>query len=417
MSIPPRDPSSPLELLNEPEDLSLGGAAPQGPAGVREHLGFEVLDGEKGDPCKFAELGGKGAAAEDGAIGEREGQLGEFWIPVSNLFEESGAEASIDFFKGEVWRQGLGFVEMPAIQETCYAFAGSEGERESEVGAAEENGFAEPGRGGARRQQDLAQVPELVQAAGGQGADPAEEVALDGRARVAGFGLRRGRCVHLRSITLSLTLALLLFGCKRGTPLPRAVGPTKARLLGVSYGKEPLRIPGGGTVSRERFQGQVVVLRARSWLFLKAFLAAKARDGKGASLDPVLRERYRKVLGAEPEAGAFLPKPAGKWRSWSALDDLVSAALLFRDKDEEADFGGAEAARRAFHRMQKAYRRGHPRLVYEGDTLFGDWDGARAPAALCYPDVLALLTPLERDQALSGLPKRIKPRQAPGAGR
>ncbi len=422
MSIPPRDPSRPLKLLEESEDLSSGGAAPQGSARVREHLGFEVQDGEHGDSGEFAKFGGQGAASKDRAVGEGEGPLGQFGVPGPNLFEEDGAELSVNFFEGAVRRQGLGFVEMPAIQEVCHAFAGGEGEREAKVGAAEEDGFAEPGCRGARGQEGFSKVCELVQAAGSQGADPAEKVELHWGAGVGVVGVsgvrRKGRrAVHLGSIALALASALLLFGCKRGTPLPRDAGPAKARLLGVSYGGDPLRLPDGRTVSRERFRAEVVAWRAKSWLFLKAFLAAKAREGKVASLDPVLRERYRKVLGASPGSGEFLPKPAGKWGSWSALDDLVSAALLFREKEEEADFGGAEAVRRAFHRMRKAYNRGHPRLVYEGDSLFGDWDGARAPAGLCYPDVLALLTPIERDQVLLDLAGRIKTRQAPGAGR
>jgi hypothetical protein len=415
MAIPPSDPRSLFEFKNESENFLFGGTTSKGTSCVREHLCFEVQDGKHGDTCELPDLGGEGATSQNGAVGKGKSPLRQFGVPALDLLKEDGAEVSVDFFESDFWGQSLGFVEMPAIQDFGHALPRCEGKGKTEVGAAKKDGLANPNRGSSCRKQSLSELRELVQVAGGQGSDPAEKVAFDRRAGI-------GR-VHLLSIALSLALTLLLFGCqegkkgKKGTPIPPATSPVRAKLLGVSYGKEPLRLPDGRTVSRARFQAHVVALRAKRWLFVKAFLASKAKDGKVATQNPVLREMYRTALGVIPAALAFLPEPAGEWSSWTALDDLVSAALLYRNKDEEADFGGAEGARRAFHRMQKAFNKGQPHLLQEGDTLFGVWNGSRVSAALCYPDVLALLTPPERDQALLDLAARIKTRQVPGAGR
>ncbi|GEM_PF-3226558 len=424
MPISPSDPRGSFEFFYKAEDLIFCGTAPEGSPNMRIHLSFEVQNGEHGYACQFAEFRRKAAAPQNGTIGEGKGPLCELGIPSLDFFEKDLAELAVNLFEGSSGGKGFGLIKGSAVQDGGHALAGCESQGKAQIGTAEEDGFTEPLSGGPRRNQDLSDSGELVQMTGCQSAHPTEKVPLDRGSRIRG-ARRRGsrgrgagrRDIHFRSIALCLALPLLLFGCKKGTPIPGPTRPAKARLLGVSYGKDPLKLPDGRRVSRARFQGYLVETRAKPWLFLKAFLAARARDGKVASLEPGLREDYRKVLAEHPDAQSFLPEPNGKWRSWSALDDLVSATLLFRDKDEEADFGRKEAARRAFRRMSRAYRQGNPSLLYIGDTLFCDWEGARAPASLCYPDILALLTPPQRDQALLELADRIKTRQAPGAGR
>lgn len=406
-----------MELLDEFEDFRLGGAASDGSAGVGEHLGFEVQNGEYGDSREFAQFGGEAAAPEDGTIGEGQGPLGQFGIPVPDLVQEGFALGPVDLLEGSLGGKGFGLGEVLLVEEGGDPFPGGQGEGKTEIGAAEKNGFAQPGRGGSRSLQGLGELGQAIEVASGEGGDPSKKGSR-------GLWARWGSG-HAPSIATPLLLLLLLFACQRGTPIPRAdprdqaagAGGRRPRLLGVSYGADPLRLPDGRAVARARFQAHVVAERASAWLLLKAFLAAQAEEGKVATQDPVLRERFRKVLGGSPDAVKFLPRANGQWSSWSALDDLVSAALLFRDKEEEADLGGAEAVRRAFHRMQKAYRRLPGRLEYKGDKLFGVWGKGRAPAERCYPDVLALLTPPERDRALLELAARIQPRQAPGAGR
>lgn len=210
---------------------------------------------------------------------------------------------------------------------------------------------------------------------------------------------------HAQSIVALILFFLLLPGCdgkvrrfEEANPLP----------LSRAYGRDPIPLPGGGSVPRARFQAHVARRLGSNWmsyLALDKALAAEIRDRGLPPPDLDLRARMRGLVrsGLLEE---WLPKRRGSYRAEKAELDLARtlADLLVVTGKRDLDRRALTAC------FVREIRRRAPQLPKQGDEILATCQGQEVHVLEVYPELSALIPAAERNELLYELaPSRYAP--------
>ena len=166
--------------------------------------------------------------------------------------------------------------------------------------------------------------------------------------------------------------------------------------MGISFGKDPILVPDGRSISRAAFRTYVSVRLAGPWLRLRAMdkaVRAELEAAKIAAPSRQLLSKIRKWVREDELLRDWQPASQGQWRSGKAELDLTSclASVWCLRK---ADTMLSKAELQAAFLVEVERRR--PELGAGG----AECEGHAAGAEEVYPSLLALLTPKRREELL-----------------
>jgi len=388
-------------------DLLDRGPGEEGSPGVGEHLGEEPETPQRGDAEEFAGAQGKAAPAEDLSIGEPEDQVGQGRVEVRHVRENARGRLPVDLAEGTLsLRERGGFAPSLALPpgETTRPESpeGRQREREARVGDRAETEPPEVRGARAPFEGEVRAGAEEVRLVAHEGDEGEAKRALPGREPgtfAKGLEIRKGHGGRIAAILL-LLVPLLSFSCRRSGRTGRK--PRPVVLAGISFGKDPIRLPGGREVSRARYRDRLVELQGGGWLRLKAlraFLLAEA----GGPPPRALVLGVRRLLGGAESFRSWLPVEDGAWTSESARLDLalVCALLLRRAGAGEGREDPAVPQDVGVLRdlLERAALRHSPRAEWVGGRFLGICGDRVVGTELLYPDILALASPRTRERA------------------
>ena len=273
---------------------------------------------------------------------------------------------------------------------------GRDGPREAGIRDALQATLPDGGLGKAASEGLLRQVTETleIEAREGRGhADERSDVVIEMLPLVE--GTQEQGIGHAKSIVSLLLLVLLLPACSGKV---RRFDDGGVITLSRAYGKDPIRLPEGGSVPRSRFQAHVARTLASNWLSYLALDKALAAEIEDRGLEPPdLRTRARmRGLVRYGFLREWLPASQGGYRAEKAELDLARtlADMLVVTGEKDLD---KQALRRCFI---DEIRRRAPRLEKEGDEILATCQGQTVHVLEVYPELSALIPASKRNELL-----------------
>ena len=359
-------------------------------------------------------------AREHAAISKAENEISKIGIERSDLLEQLVAVSRIDAVEvlstpGHAYgvAESFGRGSIARRQDVGKSVQCRQSPGKARVGNALDAGFTEGGSRQSFGETELRCCHDgILFTATKRSEEGDQDTIFERQTLLLAEGLQSFGERHASSIRLVLLLFLLFFsGCAKGQVSGLTKEPSKAHVaLRVAYHRDPIVVPGEGSISRREFHSYVVRHRAGPWLRLLAFSKELRREISASGLRPPSHTLVRKFHAwvRDGALSEFLPAANPPWKSIKAeLDASWVLARLWVLGREPA--GGVDL----------------PKSKQKFLTLFATEMKVRKPElhspraehlATCglssvgleeiYPDILALLSPEERDRLLLAAVRR-----------
>jgi len=410
--------------VGDPEDLRGARTGAKRTSCMAQELCLLGTEEKRADREQLAFFEREARAAENLAVGEAEHEFGEGGIEPFEPFDDAIPVRPVDAFEEPLpahaqFRKGTSRVDMSVLapsDEAREALVGVHGPRESREECALEAKLSQRVGGDPRcsrlLEAEFEARPVLA-------TEREKEYDQDSSPRIETLSLQqflteasrlallRRWLVHDTSIGLAVCLCLFLLSCGSGKEPSGSKGhgassPNSAVLKGYSFGTDPIEAKGLGQISREGFRSFVAHRLAGPWLRFLALERALAERLPSEIRKSGIPRELQKAARLQAEDARFdrwYPKGSDEYRSEKARIDFSKLlATLWLLHGEGAAF--PKDAARLEVLLEKEVELQKPEHAPPFTKPLARCGSQGAEAMDVYPDLLALIRPVEREQLL-----------------